>query len=310
MAFALLAGLMLAFGLIVLRDYMDQQFCSVEGISAVLDIPFLGMVPSTFLEQNGAARGWKFYLDSKSYWAKAYRTICRAILVSEPGAMAKTILVTSPTTTDGKSILASNLAIAMAQAGQKTLILDANFGKSMQNMIFEVNHHDVGLSTTLAGITTSGAAIQPTCIKGLELLPSGPDAPNPSEMLNSNRFVQLLEILSDRYDRVIIDSPAVVPITDARTLASICDTTILAVRIDKATRKKSRQARDGLFNAGARILGVVVNDVPKNGRHGYYDAHGQNNGCHGPMKKDIKTYVNDVGRPELTAAIAGSNILS
>jgi len=309
--FALLLGLMLAVGLIVLLDYMDQPFCSAEGISAALGMPFLGMVPSMFWEQSDAAWGRKVYLDSKSYWAKAYRTICRAILFGEPGSMAKTILVTSPTTTDGKSILASNLAIAMAQVGQKTLILDADFGKSMQHKIFEVNHHDVGLSTTLAGITTSGAAIQSTGVKGLELLPSGPDVPNPSETLNSDVFAQLLEILSDRYDRVIIDSPAVVPITDAQTLAAICDMTILVVRIDKATRKKSRQARDGLLSAGARILGVVVNDVPKKGRHGYCDAYGQNNGWHGPvgpMKKDVKTYVNDLSRPALAAAIAGDNI--
>jgi capsular exopolysaccharide synthesis family protein len=311
--FASLFGLMLAVGLVVLRDYMDQQFYSAEGISAVLGMPFLGMVPSMFWEQSGAARCWKFYLDSNSSWAKAYSTIRRAILFGEPGAMAKTILVTSPTTTDGKSTLVSNLAIAMAQAGQRTLILDADFGNSTQQKIFEVNHHDVGLSTTLAGITTSGAAIQSTGVKGLELLPSGPDIPNPSEMLNSDRFVQLLEILSDRYDRVIIDSPAVVPITDARTLASICDMTILVVRVDKATRKKSRQARDGLLSAGARILGVVVNDVPKKGCHGYYDAYGQNNGRHSPighMKKNIKTYVNDVSRPELAAAIAGDKDLS
>lgn len=313
MAFALLSGLMLAVGLIVLRDYMDQQFCSVEGISAVLDMPFLGMVPSTFSEQNGATRGWKFYLDSKSYWAKAYRTICRTILVSEPGAMAKTILVASPTTSNSKSILASNLAIAMAHTGQKTLIVDADFGESMQKKIFEVNHHDVGLSTTLAGTTASGAAIQSTGVKGLELLPSGPDVSNPSEILNSNRFIQLLEILSDRYDRVIIDSPAVVPITSARTLASICDTTILVVKVDKTIRKKSRQAHDGLLNAGARILGVVINEVPKKGCHGYYEAYRHNDGYHGtvePIKRDIKTYVNDASRPELVAAIAGDNILS
>jgi len=313
LAFALLVGLTLAVGLIVLRNYMDQQFCSAEGISAVLGIPFLGMVPSTFWEQNGATRSWKFYLDSKSYWTKAYRTICRAILVSEHEDMAKTILVTSPTTNDSKSILASNLAIVMAQAGQKTLILDADFGKSMQNKIFEVNHHDVGLSTTLDGITTSGAAIQPTGIKRLELLPSGPDVSNPSEILNSDRFVQLLDILSDRYDRIIIDSPAIVPITDARTLASICDTTILVVRIDKATRKKSRRARDGLLSAGAQILGVVVNDVPKKDRHSYHHAHRQNKECYGSvgtMKKNVNTYVNDVSRNELATAIAGDNILS
>lgn len=313
MTFALLMGIMLAVGLIVLRDYMDQRFRSAEEVSAVLGMPILGTVPSMSQKLSVAARGRKVCLDPRSSWAEAYRRICTEVFFGTPKAKVKTILVASPTTHDGRSTLASNLAIAMAQAGQKTLILDADFGKSMQQMIFEVNHHDVGLSTTLAGITTSGAAIQSTSVKGLELLPSGPDVPNPSEMLNSDRFTQLLDILSDRYDRVIVDSPVVVPITDARTLAAVCNVTVIVVAANKSARKTTLQARDGLLSAGARILGVVVNDVPKKGRHGYYNAYGQNNGWHGPvgpMKKDVNAYVNDVSRPDLATAIAGDNIRS
>jgi capsular exopolysaccharide synthesis family protein len=188
--------------------------------------------------------------------------------------MAKTILITSPTPADGKSTLVSNLGIAMAQAGQKTLIIDADFRKSMQHTIFEANHQELGLSTVLAGITTSAEAIQKTKIEGLELLPCGPDVPNPSEMLNSEIFAQLLEILSDRYDRIIIDSPPVTLITDAKILAALCNLTILVVRVDKSTRKASRQARDGLLGIGAKLLGVVVNDAPKEGRYGYYSTYG------------------------------------
>lgn len=274
MATASIFGFILSIGLALLREEMDQRLRSVEDVSAVLEIPILGTMPSLSQKQSITLRGQKVRYDPKSSWAEACRTIRTAVFFGAPKAMAKTILVTSPTPADGKSTLVSNLAIAMAQAGQKTLILDADFRKSMQHKIFEANHQEVGLSTILAGITTSAEAIQSTKVQGLELLPCGPDVPNPSEMLNSDTFAQLLEILSDRYDRIIIDSPPVMLITDAWILAALCDITILVVRVEKSTRKTSRQARDGLLSIGAKILGVVVNDVPKEGRYGYFGTYG------------------------------------
>lgn len=273
-------GFMLSIGLALLRDQMDQRLRSVEDVTAVLDLPILGAMPSLSRKQSVASRGQKVYQDPRSSWAEACRTIRTAVFFGAPKLKAKTILVTSPTPADGKSTLASNLAIAMAQAGQKTLILDADFRKSMQHKIFEVNHQDVGLSTTLAGITTSAEAIHTTQVEGLKLFPCGPDVPNPSEMLNSDAFAQLLEILSDRYDRIIIDSPPVMSITDARILAAICNLTILVVRVDKSTRKTSRQARDGLLSIGAKILGVVINDVTNEGRYGYYGTYGRYQDTH------------------------------
>ena len=274
MAIALVLGLMLGGGLALLRDWMDQKLRSVEEISAVLGLPILGVVPSMSRRQSIVARGQKVYLDSNSPVAEAYRTIRTAVFFGAPKDEAKTILVTSPAPADGKTTLVSNLAIAMAQAGQKTLILDADFRKPMQHMIFNVNHNDVGLSSILAGITPSGEAIQPTEVEGLELLPCGRSVPNPSEMLNSDSFAQLLEILSDKYDRVIIDSPPVMPVTDAQILGATCDITLLVLRAEKSTRKISQQARDGLLSVGAHVLGALVNDVPKKGRYGYYSGYG------------------------------------
>jgi capsular exopolysaccharide synthesis family protein len=224
--------------------------------------------------QNIAAQGRKVHLDSNSHAAEAYRTIRTSVFFGVPQDEAKTVLVTSPRAGDGKTTLVSNLAIAMAKAGQKTLILDADFRKPMQHTIFKADK-DKGLSSVLAGTTTLQEAIQLTEVKDLQLLPCGPEVPNPSEILNSGIFAKTLEHLSKRYDRVIIDSPPVVPVTDAQILAAICNVTLLVLRAEKSTRRISQQARDGLLSVGAHILGAIVNDVSRKGSsYGYYYGYG------------------------------------
>ena len=261
---------MLGSGLALLRAWADQRLRTAEEISIVLGVPVLGVVPSMSRRQSIVARGQKVHKDSNSRVAEAYRTIRTAVFFGVPKDEAKTILVTSPAAADGKTTLVSNLGIALAQAGQKTLILDADFRKPMQHKIFEVNHEEIGLSSVLAGTSTLEEAIQPSKIKSLELLTCGPDVPNPSEILNSKSFAKLLEDLSNRYDRVIIDSPPVMPVTDSQILAAVSDITLLVLRAEKSKRKTSQQARDGLMSVGARILGVVVNDVSRSSSYGYY----------------------------------------
>ncbi len=274
MAVALFLGLMVAGALALGRDWIDLRFHSVEEVSGVLGMPVLGVVPSMPSEQSIVARAQKVHQESGSSWAEAYRMIRTAILFRAAKAKAKTILVTSPTAGDGKSTLVSNLAIAMAQAGQRTLILDADFRKSMQHRIFGCDHQDSGLSSVLAGDKDIQDAISHTDIEGLDILPRGQDLPNPSEILNSQDFGKLLKSLEKKYDRVIIDSPPVLLVTDAQILAAICRMTILVLRADKSTRPASQQARDSLIGVKANILGVVVNDVPREGRYGYYGAKG------------------------------------
>jgi succinoglycan biosynthesis transport protein ExoP len=274
MAMALVAGLMLGGGLALLRDWMDQKLHSAEEISTVLGVPVLGVVPSMSRREDVTERGRKVYLDSKSSWAEAYRTIRTAVFFGAPKGEAKTILVTSPAPSDGKTTLVSNLAIAMAQAGQKTLILDADFRKPMQHNVFRINHEHIGLSSVLAGATNLQEAIHSTEVNGLDVLTRGPEVPNPSEILNSSSFAKLLKHLENTYDRIIIDSPPVIPVTDAQIIAAICDITLLVLRAEKSTRKISQQARNGLLSVGAHMLGVVVNDVPRKGRYGYYGSYG------------------------------------
>jgi len=275
MGIALVVGLMLGVGLAFFRDWLDQKLHSAEEISAILGVPVLGAVPSMPSRQSIVDRGQKVHLDSDSHAAEAYRTIRTAVFFGAPKDQAKTVLITSPAPLDGKTSLASNLAIAMAQAGQKTLIIDADFRRPMQHEIFKLNHRDKGLSTVLAGAGSLQEAIQPTEIKGLEVLTSGPAVPNPSEMLNSETFARTLEHLCERYDRIVIDSPPVMPVTDSQILAAICNITLLVLRAERSTRKASQQARDALLSVGAHILGAVVNDVHrKSSRYGYHGGYG------------------------------------
>ena len=228
---------------------------------------------TTLEKQHIIARGQKVLLDPKSVVAEAYRTIRTAVFFGAPKDEAKTILVTSPTPSDGKTTLASNLAIAMAQAGQKTLIVDGDFRRPMQHNIFEVDDKK-GLSSVLVGKHTLEEAFQPGPVRGLDILSCGQEVPNPSELLNSDAFATILKNLSQRYDRVIVDSPPVGSVADSQILAANCDVTLLVLRAGKSTRRHSQQARDSLLSVGAHILGAVVNDVPrKRGRYGYYSGY-------------------------------------
>lgn len=270
MGMALILGFMLGGGLAFLRESLDYRLRSSEEISAVLGIPVLGVVPAMSKKQTLVARGQKVHLEPKSIVAEACRTIRTAVYFGVPDGQAKTILITSPDAGDGKTTVVSNLAIAMAQAGQKTLVIDGDFRKPMQHHVFEIDN-EKGLSSMLAGAHTEDGAIRPGPVAGLDLLPRGPEVPNPAEILNSKIFAEMLKNLSKQYDRIIIDSPPVGLVADAQILAAVCDTTLLVLRAEKSTRKHSQQARDSLLSVGGHLLGAVVNNVSrKHGRYGYY----------------------------------------
>jgi capsular exopolysaccharide synthesis family protein len=221
-----------------------------------------------------AVRSQRILLDPSSDAAEAYRALRTAVHFGVPADRSKTILVTSPTPADGKSTLCSNLAIAMAQAGKRVLLVDADLRHPRQHEAFGVEN-----ATGLSGVLGASEipfvnAIQPTQIGGLDILPCGPRPDNPSELLNSQRFIEVLEELADAYDHVLIDSPPVMMVTDARIVAASCDVTLLVVRQSKANRRMCEMSRDGLASVGANVLGIVLNDVPRHSQFygGYGDA--------------------------------------
>ncbi len=300
MAMALVLGLMLGVGLALTLDWMDTRLRSADEISAVLGVAVLGTVPSMRGKESMARRGRKVDLEPTSAAAEAYRTIRTAVYFGVPDGQAKTLLVTSPAPGDGKTTLVSNLAIAMAQAGQRTLVIDCDFRNPRQHEVFELKH-DEGLSSVLAGQELLDEAMQKTGTAGLDVLNCGPIPPNPSEMLNSDAFANIVRELSEKYDRIVIDSPPIMAVADARILGAMCDVTLMVLRAEKSTRKASEQARDGLLSVGAHILGAVVNDVHYGeGGYGYYGGYGYG---YGRTRGDSeKTGRGESGKGELVSS--------
>jgi capsular exopolysaccharide synthesis family protein len=271
MAMALILGLLLGGAVAVLRDWLDQTLRSADEIAALLRVPVLGAIPAMSRRKRMPDRGRRVFLQPDSREAEAYRTVRTAVLFGAAPEGAKTLLITSPAAGDGKSTLVSNLAIALASAGQKTLILDADFRKPMQHAIFGLDPHERCLSDVFAGVMTLTAAVQPTGIEGLHVLTGGYRIPNPAEVLNSRQFAQLLTCLTEVYERIVIDAPPVTAVTDAQILGALCDATVLVLRADKSSKSVAVHAIDALHSVGARLLGVVVNEVRKSGyRYGYY----------------------------------------
>lgn len=278
-ALAVVAGLMLGFAGAWLRERTDHRLSSIEEISQVLGLPVLSVIPSMPGRGGSIARGQKMHLESMSDVAEAFRTLRTVVYFSVPENKSKTILLTSPNPGEGKSTTASGLAIAMAKAGRRTLMIDADLRRPTLHRIFELGEQ-TGLSSVMAGKEPVESAIQHTAVEGLDVLPAGPIPLNPSEILNSKAFAELLVRLSQRYDHIVLDSPPVLPVTDARILGAICDVTIMVLRANKSTKRMSEYAADAMLGVGARVLGVVVNDVPRNRRGGYYGGYG-NYGSYG-----------------------------
>jgi len=280
MAMALLLGLMLGGGLALLRDMMDSRLRSTDEIAAALDLPVIGIVPMMSAKLSVPYRGQTVHKEPKSFISEAFRTIRTALYFGVPQGKSQVFLITSPTPGDGKSSVCSNLSIAMAQSGQKTLIIDGDLRRPMQHKIF-VTEGKQGLCTMLSGQMTLSDAIVPGPVKGLDILPCpcGPDVPNPCEMLNSEVFSETVKTLREQYDRIIIDSPPVTSVADSHILAAISDTTLMVVKAESATRRLSQQARDTLLSVGSNLFGVIVNAVSKKqSRYGYYSYKYYGNG--------------------------------
>jgi len=273
LGFGLMLGLLLGGGLSLLWDRQDQRVRSADEIVAILGVPILGAIPS--MSRRALARDRRLQGASSSGKSEACRSIRTALLYGVPQEQTRTILVTSPGLLEGKTTLVKSLGIAMAQAGQKTLIVDADLRKAAQHRSSSDNGSDAGLTDVLTGTTALDQAIRPTETEGLKMLASGRPASNPAELLNSPAFATVLERLQGQYDRILIDSPPAAVVTDAQILATRCGSTLLVLRAEKSSRILTQRARDALLAVGVRVTGAVVNDVPKKaGKHTYYGGYG------------------------------------
>jgi capsular exopolysaccharide synthesis family protein len=173
---------------------------------------------------------------------------------------------------DGKTTLATNLAVSIAQSGKKILLIDADFGRPRLHRMFGIRAK-IGLAAIIQDDTELTDAIQATPLANLSLLPCGPRPSNPAELLTSPRFKEVLEALRDKYDIILIDTPPLLAVSDPSVVASQVDGVLVTIRVAKNGRPSAERACDILRSLNANVLGIVVNGIGNRGQEGYGAAH-------------------------------------
>lgn len=262
--FGLVAGVALA----ALREALDTSIKEDSDVLQATGLPTLAHVPTnTGVAQNPL-------LDdspANAIWSESYRKLRTNLSYVDPDNPARTILVTSALPGDGKSLTSANLASSLVQSGQRTLLIDADMRRPSLARMLALSD-DVGLSSVVTGKVSLDDAIA-TRDDELDVLPSGPLPPNPSELLGSQAFASMVETVLERYDRVIIDTPPLVAVTDAAVVSTICDAAVIVVQVKRTKRADLRRALFGLRAVDANVVGVVLNQTaPNSGEYYRYAA--------------------------------------
>jgi capsular exopolysaccharide synthesis family protein len=290
--FALLVGLMLGGSGALVLDRLNTALFRREEIEELLHLPVLAIIPRIAPDAQQRARG-KLRLprnavvrrapsgpeglitvtDLHSAGSQAYRKLRTHLIFSTGGEPLRTLLVTSPAASEGKSTVSANLAVTFAQQHLRVLLVDADMRRARLHTLFGVERLP-GLTEVLARQNTLEDVLRPTGVDGLTLLPAGTLVPNVSELLGSERMKAVLNELSERFDLVIVDTPPVLAAADAEILGVQTDAALVVVRAGQTERQSAQYAVQQLRAIGARVVGAVLNDpdekVASYGRYTYY----------------------------------------
>jgi polysaccharide biosynthesis transport protein len=261
--------LLLSLGLAFFVEFLDRSVKTQEDLEAAASAPFLGFLPTVAAE--GRSGKELFVLQHpKSTAAECCRVVRTNILFCSPDKPLRTILVTSSNPVEGKTMNVVNLGITMALGGHRTLLVDTDMRRPRLHKVLGVgNEHGVSRLTVEEGPIEE--AIKTTDVPNLYLLPCGPIPPNPAELIQTEKFNNLVKRLLEKFDRVIFDSPPVLAVTDAAVLSRVVDGTVLVVRAGSTTRDAVMRARQRLTSVNARVIGAVLNDV--NLRNPHYASY-------------------------------------
>lgn len=275
LALGLAAGLLFGIGLAFLQETLDRTLKSREEIERLLGLPVLGVVhrvgasrrtgSKAFLPKAADER-FVLKLDGSGTWApevEDFRTLRTNLRFARPDGSNKTLLVTSTAPEEGKTTIATNLAVVMAQAGERVLLVDADLRRPAVHLALELENRR-GLTNLLveAGLADTDV-VQATSAANLFVISAGPFAPNPPDILESARMRELLAQWRTRFDRVIIDSPPQTSVVDPSILAPLVDGVLLVVSSGRVDAERARLARRQLAASGARFYGCVVNYIQR-----------------------------------------------
>ena len=208
------------------------------------------------------------HFDSKSNNAESYRVIRTNIQFSNVDKKLKSILVTSASPGEGKTTTVCNIAVAFAQAGHRTILIDADMRKPRVHRIFSESNAK-GLSLAITDLVNYRSNIHRSEIHNLDVMFSGPIPPNPAELLNSNNFKALLELLEKDYDYIFFDTPPSSPFTDAIVLSTVVDAVLLVISSGKVEKEVIKYTISLFRNVNANILGAILNRLDSSSRTNY-----------------------------------------
>jgi capsular exopolysaccharide synthesis family protein len=262
----LLGGVFAAFFV----EYMDDTIKTPDDIEKLLTIPFLGYIPTTNKEEG------PIYMFSgpRANIAESYRSIRTSIMLSSTeDDPLRVLLITSTTPNEGKTTTAANLAIAMAQLGERVLLIDTDMRRHNLHKVFGLDNL-IGISDMIIDHNNAAAAIRPvSAVPNLSVITGGTLAPNPSELLGSNSMRLLISKLRAQYDRIILDSPPIMVFSDGLVLSRIADGVVFVVWGGTTGRDNIKKSVQAIAGVNSRILGIVLNNIDLTSKNAYYYYH-------------------------------------
>ncbi len=272
-----LAGLALGLLIVIVVDKLDNTLKSADDVTEFLGLPSLGVVPSLGSPRKvpliSRILPWRRKVVAEPFIAfdgsdhdigqralEAYRSLRTSLLLSHSGRPPQTILVTSALPGEGKSTTAANIAIALSQTGARTLLMECDLRRPALSEAFGITS-DSGMSSYLSGNSDLSSQIQETAFSDLLIVPAGLQAPNPVELLGSQKMATGLELMRDYFTYIVLDSPPVLELSDTLIISALVEGSILVARAGKTPRKAVARAAGQLLGIGSTLLGVVVNDV-------------------------------------------------
>jgi capsular exopolysaccharide synthesis family protein len=287
----LVLGLLLGIGIALMRHILDTKVRSEADIRAITDSPVLGVVGYTDELPKHPVIVRDEPLSASSEEVRRLRTNLQFIDFAQ---RPRSIVVTSSIPTEGKSTIAINLAVSLADAGARIILVDADLRRPA---IAEYAGLEgaAGLTSVLIGRAQVADVVQPLRDRTLDVLPSGPIPPNPSELLGSTAMAKLLEGLTSTYDIVLLDSPPVLPVTDAAVLSKLAGGALVVVGADRIHRPQLLETLELLNTVDAHVLGLVVNKISRRdtGPYGYETRHTYQTSAKAP---NLESYDRSAGR--------------
>ncbi|WP_437223261.1 polysaccharide biosynthesis tyrosine autokinase [Planctomicrobium sp. SH661] len=250
-------GLMIGVSLAVMTDQLDNRFRSPAEIDSMLSLPVIGQVGRIRIVRNKESSG-RMIVDAQAPEAEAFRLLRTYLLREVKSGNLRTAMVTSCQAKDGKSTIMANLGASFSELGIRTLIIDGDMRAPTQNRFFNLQINK-GLSEVLRGEVQLDEAVQWTGLEGLSLLSAGGPVRNPAELLQSESFDKVIELVKEQYDLILVDSGPVLLVSDPAIVSQKCDIALLVVRAATDTKRKVAEAVRRLRAASTNLRGCIVN---------------------------------------------------